>query len=53
MVQISKLLHQGLVNSPTHYHVMTNENYKKVNIGINVVQKENRIIITIAQHFIA
>ena len=53
MIQISKLLHQGLVNSPTHYHVMTNENYKKVNIGINVVQKENRIIITIAQHFIA
>lgn len=53
MIQISKLLHQGLVNSPTHYHVMTNENYKKVNIGINIVQKENHLTITIVQHFIA
>ncbi|MFR7591208.1 MAG: CAP domain-containing protein [Longibaculum sp.] len=53
LIQIVKQLHNGLVNSPTHYHVMTNTEYKKVNIGIDVSSKDNLYIITIAQHYIA
>lgn len=49
---IASLLHIGLVNSPTHYAVMTNENYKKVNVGIYTYQKDTTLMITIAQHYI-
>lgn len=45
-------LHKGLINSPTHYKVMTNENYKKVNIGVYSILKNNMLTITIAQHYI-
>lgn len=48
---IAYLLHSGLKNSPTHYAVMTNENYKKVNIGIYAQHDYQTLIITIAQHF--
>lgn len=50
--QIALLLHQGLVNSPTHYQVMTNQTYKKVNIGIYVTKQEEIYQIVIAEHFI-
>lgn len=50
--QITLLLHQGLVNSPTHYQVMTNQTYKKVNIGIYVTKQEEIYQIVIAEHFI-
>lgn len=53
LVQIVLSLHKGLVASPTHYHVMTNENYKKVNIGIYTTLKDQTIIFTIAQHYLA
>ena len=52
IIQIVKTLHQGLVNSPTHYAVMTNKNYKKVNIGIYIEKKDSWLTITIAQHYI-
>ncbi|MEG0365309.1 MAG: CAP domain-containing protein [Coprobacillus sp.] len=45
-------IHNGLINSPTHYKVMTNENYKKVNIGVYSILNNNMITITIAQHYI-
>lgn len=49
---IAKELHQALVKSPSHYKAMTNENYKKVNIGIYTYRDKNILTITIAQHFI-
>lgn len=49
---IVSLLHQGLINSPTHYHVLTNNTYKKMNIGIYIENTNNQYSITIAQHFI-
>lgn len=49
---IAYLLHTGLKNSPTHYAVMTNENYKKVNVGIYTQHNHQTLIITIAQHYI-
>lgn len=52
IIQMVNTLHQGLVHSPTHYAVMTNENYKKVNIGIHIEKKDSCLFITIAQHYI-
>ena len=53
IIQIVNNLHQGLLKSPTHYAVMTNKNYKKVNIGIYIEKKDNYLFITIAQHYIS
>lgn len=53
LISVAKSIHQALINSPTHYKVMTNTNYKKVNIGIYTTLTNNIIKITIAQHFIA
>lgn len=53
LIQTTRQLHQALVNSPTHYHVMTNKIYTKVNIGIYIIAKEQSYIITIAQHYLA
>ena len=51
--QICALIHKRLVNSSTHYAVMTNQNYKKMNIGIDISKNDQNITMTIAQHFIA
>lgn len=53
LIEMVHSLHQGLINSPTHYHVMTNVKYKKVNIGICTQLKDEQLLICIAQHFIA
>lgn len=53
LIRVSESIHQALMNSPTHYKVMTNTNYKKVNIGIYTTLADNIIKITVAQHFIA
>ncbi|MEG0451852.1 MAG: CAP domain-containing protein [Coprobacillus sp.] len=50
--QVVNSLHQGLINSSTHYKVMTNETYKKVNIGVYSKLNNNILTIVIAQHFI-
>ncbi len=52
ILSICQTLHNGLVNSPTHYKVMTNNNYKKVNIGVYTQVNNNILTIVIAQHFI-
>lgn len=53
IIHIVTTMHQQLINSSTHYQVMTNQNYKKVNIGIYTQIKDNQVIVIIAQHFTA
>lgn len=53
IIHIVTTMHQQLINSSTHYQVMTNSNYKKVGIGIFTQSKDSKVIMTIAQHFTA
>ena len=49
---ITKQLHQSLKSSRSHYNLMINSKYKKVNIGFYSQIKNGKLTIVVAQHYI-
>jgi len=49
---ITKQLHQSLKKSRSHYNLMINSKYKKVNIGFYSQIKNGKLTIVVAQHYI-
>lgn len=49
--QISNVVHQSLMNSPTHKKVILNANYKKIGIGVYSAVKGNKVTVYITEHF--
>lgn len=49
---IAKQIHKSLIKSNSHYKVMTNPKYKKMNIGIYSQIQKGKLVIVVAQHYI-
>ncbi len=49
--KLSKIIHQSLMDSPTHRQVILNQSYKKAGIGIYSEVKNDKLTIYITEHF--
>ncbi len=51
ITQLSNVIHESLMNSPTHRKVILNQNYSRVGIGIYSEVKNGRLTIYVTEHF--
>ncbi len=49
--QLSDTLHQTLMASPTHKHVMLNQTYQEIGIGVYSEVKNGKVNVYITEHF--
>ncbi len=49
--QVSEIIHESLMNSPTHKSVILDKNYRQIGIGITSVLKGNHLTVYVTEHF--